>query len=274
MAEPTGTKRWGLARREWWLLLGAFAVAVATVGVGLAIRGDGDETAADDDRASPTTTPVADATATPAATPTTEPDPASTPAPVPSPTPTPESSPAPTPTQADFDPTEVTVLEDGGLVPHLRGDGFGPWDFGSDAEIVLEEAERFGLNVGFDSGWTEKSNLCAESPPDPFRQVLYGDLTLSFTPEGGLVEWSIQSSFSGLEIAFFEVGPGSTVAEVEAAYGSRLDTDGVEPVFPDDPQSETGIFLVDGMTGLTDTVADDGIVDAMWAGSGCTRIFG
>lgn len=158
--------------------------------------------------------------------------------------------------------------------PLIRPDGFGPFEFGTDVEVVLRDAAEAGMQVPRDTGWIDKTDVCAESGPGDYRQVVFERprIQLSFTPNEGLVDWLVEEQFSGVETEF-GITVGSTVAEVEDQYGSRLDTDGVEPVFELDPEAG-GIFVVDEMIGITSSVNDSGEVLSMWAGpNGCQRIF-
>ncbi|MEL7157000.1 MAG: hypothetical protein AAFN30_10415, partial [Actinomycetota bacterium] len=154
--------------------------------------------------------------------------------------------------------------------PRLRGDGFGPFDFGTDVDDVLLDAEEAGLRVPRDTGWIDKSDVCAESGTGDYRQIEFErpKVQLSFTPDEGLVDWIVDDEFSPLETDF-GIRIGATVAEVEDTYGALLDTDGVGPIFELDPDAG-GVFAVDGLVGITSSVDDDGRITAMWAGpDGC-----
>ncbi|MDH3755126.1 MAG: hypothetical protein OEU32_14745 [Acidimicrobiia bacterium] len=165
-------------------------------------------------------------------------------------------------------------------LPEVIGDitGLQPdLPFGTPTDVTLN---TLGVLLGpatDDSDFVEATMLC-EAPFHPtIRQVTWGDLTLTFTPDGGFVEWFVEERGFGNGAGFGPggIGIGSTVAAVEAAFTDALDG-GIRAAFADDPTSPGLFNLADDsivFAGITSSIEPDGTVTSMWSGIGCQHLF-
>lgn len=243
-------------------ILGILTAAVVLVGATLAVLmlldddGDTDETAVT--TTSTTTTTTVATTTTELATTT-----------------LPETTTTTVPETTTTEPTTTTTEPVESFT--IRPDGIDRIFFGADAAETLEAfTDRLGP-ADDDTGWVDQfeeyDGLCVGTL---VRFVTWGELRMFFTdgpspwaPAGveHFASYTILGPDDGAEYSTSNgVGIGSTVSEVEAAYGDRVSTFDhpiYEEIFEHDPPGDG--YLFGTLTGLD----DDDTVTAITGGFSC-----
>jgi hypothetical protein len=146
--------------------------------------------------------------------------------------------------------------------------------FGDDAEPVLDALVGTLGDPDTDTGFAEVE-LCFSALT---RFVRWGQLevVLGEDDEGAatFTQWHVDGADDPIGLVTIDgLGVGATVGFLEVNYGSALE---LVPAFEG---SETGLFAVTNsgsgasLVGITDSLEPEGIVESMWAGDECQRVF-
>jgi hypothetical protein len=152
----------------------------------------------------------------------------------------------------------------------LSSNGLGIVDLGADPEAAIAAVSADLGAPTFDTGWVDAGNC----PGTEYREVAWDALTLQFNdaadataPDGGrhFFGYSYGGGDAGLTTAE-GIGPGATVADLEAAYGTALsieDNPAVGPLW----QVEAHLFFGGGLSGI----AADDVVTSIQGGIKCAE---
>lgn len=101
-------------------------------------------------------------------------------------------------------------------------------------------------------------NSNQECGAGPMEFAVWADgLSLLFQ-EGRFVGWSLDERAAGAHATVSGIGPGSTRAELEAAYAIEVE-----------PSTLGSEFSGDGLSGILNGTGSTARIDTMWAGTSC-----